>query len=70
MLLEPGEVTNKGLVGGLLTVNRDLFSRVSLVVTCKINVDYIIILRYFTLLILNDNFTVNIKKCFAKRKRE
>ena len=44
MLLEPGDVTNEGLVG-LLTVNRDLFSRISLVVTCKIYVDYIIIDR-------------------------
>lgn len=42
MLLELGEVINEGLVGGLLPLNRDLFSRVSLVVTCKIHVDYIV----------------------------
>lgn len=39
MLLEPGEMTREGLVDGLLTVNRDLFSRDSLVIACKIDVD-------------------------------
>jgi len=53
VLLEPGEIISEGLVGALLTVNKDLFSRVSLVVTCKI--DCIIIL-IFTSLILDDNF--------------
>lgn len=67
MLLEPGEVVSEELVGGLLTVNRDLFSCVSLVVTCKIDVDYIYIYISFH---PDDNFCKHQKISFAKKKRE